>query len=353
MREEGPPTPQVEPLRAKQRHRPEVGATSEGIAFRHWRGWRCFGDYRGWPTLASCRSIPEELTVLRRALATPRVITRHVGFTGGVYDRRGRLLPQSSRQPTEGSYRHLDESGRLPEPEDEEMEEAVYLGSLMRHFGHFLLEVVPRLWVFRRRSPRRVYFHAWRDADKGAPAFLAQTLSGLSAEHPEVRVIERPIRFRKLLAPTSTFDLGVAGSPECQAWCQELAARLAPGPPRDGPALIYMSRKGLGRRKRKLDDEDRLEALFADYGFSIVSPESLPFVEQVGLMRGCRVLAGAEGSALHQAMFMPAGGAVVAWTIATIAARWASKPWAAIVEFTSAASPPPGRAVGATTTCWG
>ena len=165
--------------------------------------------------------------------------------------------------------------------------------------------------MYRADAPARVYFHGWIRPDLGVPQLLTETLSRLAGRDVEVRLIDRATRFRRLLVPSTTFAISEAGSPQCFAWAQAFARRIEPEPGPDAPQRIYFTRRGLKRRKRKLEGEEVLEDLFARHGFAVLRPETLSFTEQVGLMRNCRALAGCEGSALHQAMFMAPGQSVV------------------------------------------
>ena len=57
---------------------------------------------------------------------------------------------------------------------------------------------------------------------------------------------------------------------------------------------------------------DRIEAMAAVAGFSIVYPEQLSLPDQVALFRGARQIVGQYGSALHGTMFGTPGAMVCA-----------------------------------------
>ncbi|HEX8232175.1 MAG TPA: glycosyltransferase family 61 protein [Caulobacteraceae bacterium] len=287
------------------------GETPEGVRAMHWRRFRCFGDFIVKPRPNLVREAPEVLQVLEGALATPRIIAPDRSYGGGVYTAEGELLPASVRPGAELGHHYKPAPHPLPPPQEEEPEDTLYLGSLMLHFGHFLLEVMPRLWAFQHARPRRICFHGWRAAWRDPPAFFTDTLAAVAGGPADVRLIERPTRFARLLVPSPTFAVQAYGSPQFHRWCQAFAAAVAPTPVPNAPQRIYVTRRGLKSRKRRLAEEERLEAFFEHRGFTVLSPETLSFFEQVRLMRTCRVLAGCEGSALHLALFMRPRGAVV------------------------------------------
>ena len=227
----------------------------------------------------------------------------------------GGLIEELIRTRSGTNYRHapeemdeLDGGNAVSEPEP-----AVYLGSLIKHFGHFLLEILPRLWVFDETPIRRAYFHPWRDKVEGAPAFIEQAVR-LAGGDVEVRMIEGPMVFERLIVPAPLYVINHGGGRGFTGWCADFAdkaAAAAPAPPQTGER-IYLSRSKLKPGKRKADNEDVAEAFFAARGFTIVHPQQHAFPVQVAMMRGCRVLAGCDGSALHLAMFMPPRGKVIA-----------------------------------------
>jgi hypothetical protein len=254
--------------------------------------------------------LPQRLPALEGAIASPRAFQPDRSFDGAVYDADGTLAPESLRDER-SIYRHAP-APSPPEPVREEPEEAIYLGSLMGHYGHFLLEMLPRFWAFGQARPAKVYVHPWRDRGATLAPFLRDTLNAVAGREIEVCVITEPTRFKRLLMPTSTFKLNVGASRAFADWCDAFTrARLAEAPPARSPRRIYCSRRGWARNRRGFPQEAQIEAWFAGLGFEIVRPEELSFFDQVRLFSGCEVLAGCGGSAMHNALFMPAGGRVV------------------------------------------
>ena len=71
---------------------------------------------------------------------------------------------------------------------------------------------------------------------------------------------------------------------------------------------IDVSRKVFIYRKdtirNDLINEDEIAKLFAEYGFEIVVPTSMNIVDQIRLFAGVKVLAGAEGAAFTNMVYM-------------------------------------------------
>lgn len=70
---------------------------------------------------------------------------------------------------------------------------------------------------------------------------------------------------------------------------------------------LFLSRKGL---RRSPVNEDRLEGLAADRGFSVILPHELTWLEQVRLFAGSKAIVGSHGAAFANQVWMPPGARV-------------------------------------------
>ncbi len=171
-------------------------------------------------------------------------------------------------------------------------------------FGHFILESLGRTLAARENcgdmAPTLVL-------PKDIPDFVEpiyQLFGFESFVHLEPG--DRAVADRVCLADTSEEALANFALYDI---VRDAASTLA-GP--TGPARIYLSRRGLTRRDRYEINETEVEARLARAGFTIVRPETLPFVEQIGLYRGAEVIASPYGSALHvAALFAKPGTRIV------------------------------------------
>ncbi len=271
--------------------------------YRH----RMYGPYNVGPRPDVLGRLEPELTIVENAFATPREFGDDRSITGALYDAEGQVVDQSVR----GGARHRHEAGEATPVEAAayEPDTAVYLGPMMRHFGHFLLEVLPKLWVFDQQAVTKVYFHPFKKR-RDPPPLVLDTILAVAGPGVEVRQIEGPTRFAKLLVPSPVFRINRQGSPFFEEWVQAFAAKVAPEP--QGAEFAYVSRRKLDlTRKRLTLNEEVLETIFEKRGFEILHPQELTFFEQIARMRACRLLAGCSGSALHQALFMPRRSAVM------------------------------------------
>ena len=183
-------------------------------------------------------------------------------------------------------------------------------------FGHFLLEMLPRLYVLSlmRQLGARFVTALPRDVPDWVRPFIALyvPLAEQLWYDPKLQIIEAPsIVLPSMLHEQHHFH------PAFNSMVADLRARagLTPDPgdtPRDpgAPKRLYLSRKLVGRNRR-LQNEDEVETLMQRLGFTLVHPEQLPLREQLTLFDGAEVVAGEYSSALHNTMFCRPGTRVI------------------------------------------
>ena len=170
-------------------------------------------------------------------------------------------------------------------------------------YGHALLEVIPRLLMLDRAPPGVRILTSFPMVEPYRSMFLA-----MGVDLARVTTLEGPVYAPQVYIPESPVDLRKFVRPE--AW-QAFAAlgQLSQASRVDPPARIYLSRSR-GHR-RILRDEDRVEALFARYGFTIVHMQDWPLSDQIRLLSKAEMIAGPSSSAMHNVVFAPASARVL------------------------------------------
>lgn len=101
----------------------------------------------------------------------------------------------------------------------------------------------------------------------------------------------------------------------------EVAERvLARGPTGTGARRVYLSRRG--QSMRVMVGEAAFERALTARGFIIVRPETLSAGEQIALMRDAKIVVGASGAALANAVFLPRGARVVEIQPSNFTSQW-------------------------------
>jgi capsular polysaccharide biosynthesis protein len=168
------------------------------------------------------------------------------------------------------------------------------------NFGHWTFDVLTRVAMLLRAGlPDDVKLLI----PEPVLPFHRETLAGLGiADHRIVAWDGRPTRFRTVYVPTARpappflFPAGV-----------ELLRELGAGGHEAAPGRrLFVSRRQLGRTTRIANEGELLEVA-TTLGFVEVTPETLPYSEQLRLFSEAEVVAGAHGSGLANAIFMARG----------------------------------------------
>lgn len=175
-------------------------------------------------------------------------------------------------------------------------------------FGHVMTEVIGRLWaweVARRHDPEIKVLTTFRHdrEPKQLTSYAREVFAALGIAAHDVVAFERPCRPERLYSATSMFSSYDYVHPDLSQVWDRVASGLAHGAnalPEPAPRIFCTRPVEL---KRSCRNTAEVEDLFIDYGFTVVSPETMSFTEQVQMFRNAKIIGGFAGSALFQLAF--------------------------------------------------
>ena len=172
-------------------------------------------------------------------------------------------------------------------------------------YGHFLLEMLPRLHLLSRL--RRLGLPFMVAAPDSAPGWARRVLA-LYFEPEEILwygfATER-VRSPCFILP-SMMQNDHWFHPEFNLAADELREFVLPQVKPSSHRRVWLSRRGHEGLHGMLN-EAAVEDSVAALGFEIVDPLRLSFAEQMALMDGARIIAGGYGSAMHNSLFARRG----------------------------------------------
>jgi capsular polysaccharide biosynthesis protein len=219
------------------------------------------------------------------------------------------LLPDSFRRHNPNhAHVALERTGdkfRTKRPTDVRnvIDQPVYYldGEHMGHFGHFTLEVLPRLWFwhrFRAETKPKIVCSLLKP-------FALELLRPFGIAEDDIYILNEPTLFRDLTVASSGYALekGVDET-AFQVW-----RTIADFYDKNSDLKrIYVSRSKWPKQRILVNEAD-VEKLFAAYGFTILHPQNLTVAEQVAIFRNAEVIAGPSGSALYNCVYSARKGA--------------------------------------------
>jgi len=214
-------------------------------------------------------------------------------FDGGIYYSDGSVC-ERGRHKKKG-YDNIP--GGLERKVSVKLSGAHLFGGLLhRHFGHFLVESISRVWAAELvKSVESIVFIP-RVNGKQVPGFATALFREMGVDLPLTLIdsttqVERLWVLEQLIEPDI---LMLAGHP----FVKTLARRL--GAKKEGlPKRLYVSRAGLPLHQGSILFEALLEEALSKQGYVVIRPETLSLSEQLDLYYNAEDLIFAEGSAIH------------------------------------------------------
>jgi capsular polysaccharide biosynthesis protein len=179
------------------------------------------------------------------------------------------------------------------------------------HFGHFLTEVVPKLWGWdaaKAAHPElKVLLH--RRHPGREPRLETRFFSAYGIDPADVVTIDEPVRVDRVVTATtmshnaSWYPVPEQSyvHPEIELIWDRLLGGMKPTPSA-GSDKILVSRSE-AYRNRSCRNIGAVEDTFRRHGFDVVYPELLTLEEQAGLFRDPRVVAGFSGSGMFNLLY--------------------------------------------------
>ncbi|PAE26332.1 MULTISPECIES: glycosyltransferase 61 family protein [Bacillaceae] len=174
----------------------------------------------------------------------------------------------------------------------------IFLSGEKSGFGHFLLEVISRLWITKYIDVKNVKFIMNSEDRKSWQLDLLKPF-GISLK--QIIYLDKPIVCERLHIPVQSFCLRKYTSTFAYKTWKTIGDYYDRG---TGFEKIYVSRSKLKNQRRVLLNEKSVERIFSLNGYKIIHPEELKVSEQINLFRNAKVIAGTSGSGMYNSVFL-------------------------------------------------
>ncbi len=225
------------------------------------------------------------------------------------------VLPVYARAELQRHPGPLADQPRALPIRSEPRQALVFHGWGVRVYGHFLIEMLPKL-LLARRFP--ALFNGARPVlDRQMPdwflAILAEQFNIAGDEAVwfdstrEQLFLPQAMILPQLLRPGGFHPLAR------RLYADFTAAAAAERPAASAERLFILrgDYDNPAAPRRRLANEAELAAIAAgEFGFSLIHPEKHSFSRQIGLFRQARIVLGQTGSAMHNAVFSPPGALI-------------------------------------------
>jgi hypothetical protein len=214
---------------------------------------------------------------------------------GGVCDKENEFVPLSEYH---GGW--AEHGGFYPWKQEERVEEeVVYFGLFLRHWGHFLVDLIGRLWFFtRENSQTKEYKLAYIGEEEISGNYL-EFLELLGISKKSLINVKKPTRFKKVIVPQFASRPCIWYTDEFQSIFHAIAKQVEKeGHQYDKCSLdkVYFSRLNLPKAQGTEAGEKYIANWLKKNDYSLISPEKLSVRDQVYIWNHAKEIVCMDGS---------------------------------------------------------
>lgn len=176
----------------------------------------------------------------------------------------------------------------------------IYGGHFFRHFGHFIVETLPNLWL--SGDFEGVIFSPI-NGNEVVP--WQRDLMNRITKLPVNFVPPTGAKIEHLFVPGRPTMLNYSVTSQAVDVWQKIAEKPT------SKSHVFLSRSKLKNASRSVSNDAELDQLFHSLGFKVIYPELIPIHEQLHVIANADILAGVSGSQLHLSAFAPPNTKVI------------------------------------------
>lgn len=241
-----------------------------------------------------------EVIVLKNRIVMPHRWTGPNSIRMGSYDSAGKMDAQT------GLHRRYDPLRLyrlgIPHPEvhqpSDQFERGIYAGPLLPAYGHFILESLARLWATAEYPDWPIIFSVDERTNAATlKPWMRELLTVLGVLNPVI-LITRPTWIDQLLVPAPGYEIQYRFAKHHASFLGRVEWRPTAG------KKLWVSRANLATNAASCDGRAEMEAALLSDGWQIMHPQSLSIEEQLDHFATAERVAGEQGSALHNIIFL-------------------------------------------------
>ena len=174
-------------------------------------------------------------------------------------------------------------------------EEVVFIGAFSKHYGHFILEGLARLWFYLDNNImncRAVYIATQADDN-----FLDVLYAfGLKKDH--LVKINAPTQFRKVIIPEQSFRLQDSYHQKYKETIDQIQRNIPAG----SYKKVFFSKER--RNNNRGMGEKPIASVFQRNGYKVIYPEKTSMLKTLSILKGCDTFVASSGTNAHNAIFL-------------------------------------------------
>lgn len=180
----------------------------------------------------------------------------------------------------------------------------LYLGHLLPHYGHFLLESLSRWWPMRASlGDVDHYLIHLRDAKSLDLPYVKTCLAALKIDRDKILYFDQPTKLKQVVVPQASFQIYSHVFTQYKELAGRVASELCHTELKPTEQPLYVSRRLLSSGLSNYRGEEHIEEFLLKRGTKVIHPQKLSLAEQVQLYNEHKTIIGLNGSGLLNIAF--------------------------------------------------
>ena len=221
---------------------------------------------------------------------------------GGIQSEDGNFISQSLTKRVSPKYTEIKFTDWFTTTTNNEVaiednleKEAVFLGAIPKHYGHFITEGMSRLWyLLDREIDDKELIYISEEGDD----FFFELFEIFGIASKNLKRINEPTRFSRIIIPEPSIRLHDYYHDLFNQTIQRVVDSVA----KTKVSNIYISKKQ--RFNGRAIGERVIENIFRHNGFEILYPEQVPLKDFISILNSAKTVVSSSGTSAHNALFM-------------------------------------------------
>ncbi|MBS1040413.1 DUF563 domain-containing protein [Gluconobacter cerinus] len=241
----------------------------------------------------------------------------------GIYNKDGIIIKNSydfrgnNKNPINQDISNLEDINIIFENVINIDEQVIYIGRINPHFGHFLINTLPRMWVLGSDEfsdkKMKIAFHSEVSIDYLISLnFFSEIIDLLNINVSDLIHIDKNIIFKNVVIPESSLMEQTYIYTYFRKFCLSLSKKILRDVDISNKKPGYYSKDKLKSGVGSFSNENEIVEIMADHNIEIFRPEAKSFRDQIIWISTRSIIYGTAGSFLHSIIFSPCVPIVVA-----------------------------------------
>ena len=235
---------------------------------------------------------------------------RRLSTVGAVYDKQGQLINRTFREAPDSVFVGENYSPQVSSDSIGKLTgSSIYLGVLHWHFGHFMIETIPRFWIFLENPELldcdNFIFQAWGNLSSTAlfSPPIRRIFELFKIPLSKIKLVSESLSLESVYVPDSSWNILDKPDARFLTLTDFIRDSVCKEKNKGSTHSLFLSRARLAPDQRRIVNESAFVCSDDTESTQVFHPQEHSLDEQVQIVSSAEKIVAFEGTALYMAMF--------------------------------------------------